>query len=144
MYSGRRYSIPPERLLKFCLLIALYSVRSERQFCEQLDYNLLFCFLLDMGNEEEAFDASSFAKNRNRLIEHEVARLFFEGVIRQAKEAHLISTEHFTVDGTLIDAWASFKSFRPKSEKVWPGATMIRATRRWTSAGGPGSSPVRS
>ncbi|HXH24682.1 MAG TPA: IS5 family transposase [Vicinamibacterales bacterium] len=118
MYSERgRYSIPPERLLKSCLLIALYSVRSERQLCEQLDYNLLFRFFLDMGNDEDAFDASSFAKNRDRLIEHEVARLFFEGVIRQAKEAHLISTEHFTVDGTLIDAWASFKSFRPKNEK---------------------------
>ena len=88
MYSERgRYSIPPERLLKSCLLIALYSVRSERQFCEQLDYNLLFRFFLDMGNDEDAFDASSFAKNRDRLIEHEVARLFFEGVIRQAKES---------------------------------------------------------
>jgi transposase len=122
MYSERgRYSIPPERLLKSCLLIALYSVRSERQFCEQLDYNLLFRFFLDMGNDEDAFDASSFAKNRDRLIEHEVARLFFEGVIRQAREAHLISTEHFTVDGTLIDAWASFKSFRPKNEKERAG-----------------------
>lgn len=122
MYSERgRYSIPPERLLKSCLLIALYSVRSERQFCEQLDYNLLFRFFLDMGNDEDAFDASSFAKNRDRLIEHEVARLFFEGVIRQAREAHLISTEHFTVDGTLIDAWASFKSFRPKNEMDRPG-----------------------
>jgi transposase len=122
MYSERgRYSIPPERLLKSCLLIALYSVRSGPQFSDQLDYNLLFRFFLDMGIDEDAFDASSFAKNRDRLIEHEVARLFFEGVIRQAKEAHLISTEHFTVDGTLIDAWASFKRFRPKNEKDRPG-----------------------
>lgn len=118
MYSARGcYSIPPERLLKGCLLIALYSVRSERQLCEQLNYNLLFRFFLDMGNDEEAFDASTFSKNRDRLIEREVARLFFEGVVRQAKRLRLISAEHFTVDGTLIEAWASFKSLRPKGEK---------------------------
>lgn len=118
IYSEKgRYSIPPERLLKACLLIALYSVRSERQLCEQLHYNLLFRFFLDMGNDEEVFDASTFAKNKERLLRAEVARLFFEGIVGRAREAHLISAEHFTVDGTLIEAWASLKSFRPKQEK---------------------------
>lgn len=111
-----RPSIPPERLLKGCLLIALYSVRSERQFCEQLDYNLLFRWFLDMAMDEESFDASSFAKNKRRLLEAEVAQRFFEGIVRQARAAHLLSAEHFTVDGTLIEAWASLKSFRPRGE----------------------------
>jgi transposase len=118
MYSGSgRPSIPPERLLKACLLIALYSVRSERQFCEQLDYNLLFRWFLDMAMDEESFDASSFAKNKRRLLEAEVAQRFFEGIVRRARGAHLLSAEHFTVDGTLIEAWASLKSFRPRDEK---------------------------
>jgi IS5 family transposase len=108
--------MPPETLLKSCLLIALYSVRSERQFCERLNYDLLFRFFLDMGMEEEAFDASTFAKNRDRLMQHEVARRFFEGVVQRAKGFRLISAEHFTVDGTLIEAWASQKSFRRKGE----------------------------
>jgi transposase len=117
MYADRgRQSIPPETLLKSCLLIALYSVRSERQFCERLNYDLLFRFFLDMGMEEEAFDASTFAKNRDRLMQHEVARRFFEGVVQRAKGFRLISAEHFTVDGTLIEAWASHKSFRRKGE----------------------------
>jgi transposase len=119
MYAEHgRPSIPPETLLKSCLLIALYSVRSERQFCERLNYDLLFRFFLDMGIEEEAFDASTFAKNKERLLRADVARLFFEGVVEQAKRAHLISGEHFTVDGTLIEAWASLKSFRRKGEKA--------------------------
>lgn len=118
MYSeGGRESIPPETLLKSLLLIALYTVRSERQFCERLQYDLLFRFFLDMGIEGDAFDHSTFAKNRDRLIEHEVAERFFRGVVAQAKGARLISSEHFTVDGTLIEAWASMKSFRPKEEK---------------------------
>jgi transposase len=115
MYAvGGRPSIPPERLLKACLLIALYSVRSERQFCEQLDYNLLFRWFLDMNLDEPSFDASTFAKNKQRLLAAEVARHFFEGVVRQAKGAGLMSAEHFTVDGTLIEAWASLKSVRPR------------------------------
>lgn len=118
MYAGGgRPSIPPETLLKSCLLIALFSVRSERQFCERLDYDLMFRFFLDMGLEEDAFDASTFAKNKDRLLQADVARRFFEGVVRQAKEAHLISAEHFTVDGTLIEAWASVKSFKKKGKK---------------------------
>jgi transposase len=117
MYEGMgRPSIPPERLLKAQLLIALYSVRSERQFCERLNYDLLFRFFLDMSLDDEAWDQSTFAKNRDRLIQHEVARQFFEEVVRAAKAARLMSQEHFTVDGTLIEAWASLKSFRRKDE----------------------------
>jgi transposase len=117
MYSERgRPSIPPEVLLKSCLLIALYSVRSERQFCERLQYDLLFRFFLDLNLDEDAFDASSFAKNKQRLLEADVARRFFEGVVQQAKAGRLLSPEHFTVDGTLLEAWASLKSFRPKGE----------------------------
>jgi transposase len=118
MYSANgRPSIPPERLLKAQLLIALYSVRSERQFCERLDYDLLFRFFLDMGLDDPSWDATVFTKNRDRLVEHEVARLFFEEVVRQARQADLLSREHFTVDGTLIEAWASLKSFKRKGEK---------------------------
>jgi transposase len=115
--SGGRPSIPPERLLKAQLLIALYTVRSERQFCERLDYDLLFRFFLDMNLDDPSWNATTFTKNRDRLVQHEVARLFFEEVVRQAKKAQLISAEHFTVDGTLIEAWASLKSFRKKGEK---------------------------
>jgi transposase len=118
MYSTiGRPSIPPERLLKAQLLIALYSVRSERQFCERLDYDLLFRFFLDMNLDDPSWDATTFTKNRDRLVQHEVARHFFEEVVRQAKKAALISAEHFTVDGTLIEAWASLKTFRKKGEK---------------------------
>lgn len=118
MYSKTgRPSIPPERLLKAQILIALYSVRSDRMFCEQLDYNLLFRWFLDMTMDEPAFDHSSFTKNRDRLLEHDVAGTFFAGVVDEARELDLISSEHFTVDGTLIDAWASLKSFRAKDEK---------------------------
>jgi transposase len=117
MYSHTgRPSIPPERILKSLLLIALYSVRSERQFCEQLDYNLLFRWFLDMNLTEEGFDATVFTKNRERLMDHEVGRLFFDAVVTQARAGDLMSDDHFTVDGTLIEAWASMKSFRPKGE----------------------------
>src|SRR5271155_6221481 len=85
MYAeGGRPSIPPERLLKSMLLMALYSIRSERQFCEQLDYNLLFRFFLDMGMEESSFDASTFAKNKDRLLRADVAKLFFDEIVREA------------------------------------------------------------
>lgn len=118
MYSKTgRPSIPPERLLKSQVLIALYSVRSDRQFCEQLDYNLLFRWFLDMSADEATFDASSFSRNRDRLLDHDVATKFFAGVIAQARAAHLMSSDHFTVDGTLIEAMASLKSFRRKDEK---------------------------
>jgi len=121
MYSHTgRPSIPPERLLKSMILMALYSVRSDRLFCETLDYNILFRWFLDMSLDERSFDHSVFSKNRDRLLEHEVSRRFFDGVVETARESDLLSDEHFTVDGTLIDAWASMKSFRPKDEKEPP------------------------
>ena len=115
MYSRTgRPSIPPERLLKSQLLIALYSVRSDRLFCETLDYNMLYRWFLDMSLEDPSFDASTFSKNRDRLLEHGVALKFFDAVVRRARREGLLSDDHFTVDGTLIEAWASLKSFRPK------------------------------
>ena len=117
MYSATgRPSIPPERLLKATLLMALYSVRSERQFCEQLDYNLLFRWFLDMDMAEASFDATAFTHNRARLIAHDVAGEFFRAVVAQAKSANLMSSDHFTVDGTLIEAAASLKSFKRKDD----------------------------
>jgi len=118
MYSAiGRPSIPPERLLKSTLLMAFYSLRSETLFCEQLTYNLLFRWFLDMNMDEESFVQETFSKNRERLMKHNVASLFFAKVVEQARAAGLMSDEHFTVDGTLIEAWASLKSFRPKGEK---------------------------
>lgn len=117
MYAdGGRKSIPPERLLKALLLQALFSVRSETQLCEQLRYNMLFRWFLDMDMVEDVFDRSSFTKNRERMLEHEVTAQFFIAVVDQAREASLMSSEHFSVDGTLIQAWGSLKSFRPKDD----------------------------
>lgn len=107
-------SIPPGRLLKAQLFIALYSVRSDGLFCETLDYNILFRWFLDMGLEEPSFDASTFSKNRERLAGEEVALKFFDAVVSEARTLELLSDEHFSVDGTLIEAWASMKSLRPK------------------------------
>lgn len=103
MYADAgRPSIPPEHLLKACLLMAFYSIRSERQFCERLRYDLLFKWFLDLHVDDPAFDQSSFAKNRERLLAHEVSRQFFDSVLRLARELHLLSSQHFTVDGTLL------------------------------------------
>lgn len=114
MYAREgRPSIPPERLLKAQLLIALYTIRSERLFCETLDYNILYRWFLGMSLDERSFDATTFTKNRDRLLQHDVAGRFLQAVVAQAQEAGLLSDEHFTVDGTLIEAWASLKSFRP-------------------------------
>jgi transposase len=115
MYASvGRPSIPPEQLLKASVLMALYSIRSERQFCEQLQYNLLFKWFLDMNVEDAAFDATSFTKNRDRLLDHEVAKLFFQAVLVEAETRQLISNQHFTVDGTLLESWASLKSLERK------------------------------
>ncbi|MCP4102813.1 MAG: IS5 family transposase [Lentisphaerae bacterium] len=117
MYSADgRPSIPPERLLKAVVLMALYSVRSERQFCEQLGYNMLFRWFLDMDMTDKAFAPTVFTKNRERLMTHEVADRFLGMTVALARERHLLSEEHFSVDGTLIEAWASMKSFRPKDD----------------------------
>jgi IS5 family transposase len=96
--------------------MALYSVRSDRQFCEQLDYNLLYRWFLDLQMDEAGFDASSFSHNRERLIKHEAAQQLLKAIVQQAKSRRLLSEDHFSVDGTLIEAWASMKSFRPKNE----------------------------
>src|SRR5271157_832632 len=115
MYSAvGRPSIPPERLLKASLLMALHTVRSERLLCEQLDYNFLFRWFLDLEADEAAFDHSTFSRNRARLLEHAVADEFFRAVVAQARGLNLLSDEHFTVDGTLVEAWASLKSFKRK------------------------------
>jgi transposase len=115
MYKdGGRPSIPPEHLLKGSLLIALYSIRSERQFCERLQYDLLFKWFLDLNIADPAWDASTFSKNRQRLLDQDVARRFFAAVVAEAKKRRLLSSDHFTVDGTLLEAWASLKSFAPK------------------------------
>ena len=112
--SGRS-SVPPETLLKATVLMAMYSMRSERAFCERLNYDLLFKWFLDMRIDQPAFDASTFSKNRRRLLDHDVADEFFAAVVRQAKLRRYISSEHFSVDGTLLEAWASHKSFKPKN-----------------------------
>ena len=121
MYSKRgRPSIPPEHLLKASLLIALYSIRSERQFCERLEYDLLFKWFLDQNIDTPAFDASTFSKNRQRLLDNDVAQQFFAAVLEEAKQRDLLSEEHFTVDGTLLEAWASMKSVQPKDDEGGP------------------------
>ena len=115
MYAENgRPSIPPERLLTASLLIALYSVRSERAFCEELEYNLLFRWFLDMDPIEPSFDPTVFTKNRERLLKHEIGQQLFDEVVGHAHERGLLSDEHFTVDGTLIEAAASLKSFKRK------------------------------
>ena len=115
MYAvGGRTSVPPEALLKATVLMAMYSIRSERAFCERLNYDLLFKWFLDMRIDQAAFDASTFSKNRRRLLDHDVADEFFASVVRQAKLRRYISSDHFSVDGTLLEAWASYKSFKPK------------------------------
>jgi transposase len=113
-----RPSIPPAHLLKGSLLIALYSIRSERQFCERLQYDLLFKWFLDLNITDPAFDASTFSKNRERLMQHDVAAAFFDAVLAEAERHGLLSNEHFTVDGTLLESWASMKSFRPEDGPV--------------------------
>ena len=112
-----RPSIPPEKLLRALILQLLYSVRSERQLMEQLDYNLLFRWFVGLNADEPVWDASTFSKNRDRLLEQQIARMFFAQIVDQARTSGLLSAEHFTVDGTLIDAWASVKSFRPENEQ---------------------------
>jgi len=117
-----RPSIPPERLLASKVLMALYSIRSERQFCERLRYDLLFQWFLDLNPDEPSFDASTFSKNQERLLRHHASDIFFAAVVELAREQGWVSNEHFSADGTLIEAWASMKSFRPKDEQQGPGS----------------------
>jgi transposase len=111
-----RPSIAPEKLLRALLLQVLYTVRSERLLMEQLDYNLLFRWFVGLGIDYPVWDATSFSKNRERLLKGEVAEGFFAAVVEQARAQGLLSDEHFTVDGTLIEAWAGHKSFKPKDD----------------------------
>jgi transposase len=117
-----RPSIPPEQLLRALLLQAFYSVRSERQLMEQLDYNLLFRWFVGLGVDDAVWDVTVFTKNRDRLLGGEIAAKFFVAVLADARVKGLLSDEHFSVDGTLIQAWASLKSFRPKNGSGAPPA----------------------
>jgi transposase len=109
-----RPSVPPEALLKASVLMAMYSIRSERAFCERLNYDLLFKWFLDMRIDQPAFTPTTFSKNRKRLLNAEVSKEFFAQVVSQAKLRRYTSSDHFSVDGTLLKAWASHKSFKPK------------------------------
>ena len=111
-----RPSIPPEHLLKSSLLMAFFTIRSERQFCEQLRYNLLFKWFLDLNVEDEPFHPTTFTKNRERLLEADAAGV----LLKEARRRRLLSADHFSVDGTLLDAWASHKSYRPRDEQGPP------------------------
>ena len=115
-----RPSIPPEKLLRALLLQMLYSVRSERQLMEQLDYNLLFRWFVGLSMDDPVWDPTVFTKNRERLLRGDIARAFFERVLAQAQGRQLLSGEHFTVDGTLIEAWAGLKSFKKKGSRPQP------------------------
>jgi transposase len=117
-----RPSIPPEHLLKACILQALFSIPSERQLCEQLGYNLLFQWFLDLAPDTPVWDHSTFTKNRRRFADHGLMRRFFEGSVRKAIESAASDKEHFSVDGTLIQSWASMKSVKRKDdEKPYDG-----------------------
>lgn len=139
MYSERgRPSIAPERLLRAQLLMVLYSISSERRLMEQLDYNLLFRWFVGLEMDDAVWDATVFAKNRERLIEAEVSEHLLLAVVEQARARQLLSEEHFTVDGTLIQAWASRRSFR---ERIDPpdrgtgarGRKLLRDTHESTT-----------
>ena len=111
-----RESIPPERLVRALLLQVLYTIRSERQLMEQVRYNMLYRWFVGLTMDDEVWDHSTFSKNRDRLLAHDVVSELFQTVVEMARARDLLSEEHFSVDGTLIQAWASQKSFRPKDQ----------------------------
>jgi transposase len=115
-----RPSIPPEQLLRAQLLQMLYSIRSERLLMEQIDYNMLFRWFIGLNLDDEVWNPTVFTKNRDRLLRADVAKEFLAHVVEQARDKGLTSDEHFTVDGTLLDAWAGAKSFQPKDKKQPP------------------------
>lgn len=124
MYSTiGRPSVPPEHLIKSTLLMAFYSIRSERQFCERLRYDLLFKWFLGLTLTDPVFDPTSFTKNRERLLSQEIAMAVLGEVTREARRRHLVSDSHFTVDGSLLQAWASLKSVRPRDDQGPPDAS---------------------
>jgi transposase len=128
-----RPSIPPEKLMRALLLQVFYSVRSERQICEQLRYNMLYRWFVGLAIDDAVWDHSVFSKNRDRLLEHAVVEAFFTEVMRVADAKGLLSKEHFSVDGTLIQAWASQKSFKPKdgSDDQTPSGPGRNAQADW-------------
>ena len=133
MYAENgRHSVPPERLLKAMVLMALFSVRSERRFCDELGYNVLYRWFLDMDLSERPFDPTAFTRYRARLLEHDISFEFLSQTVRLARELDLMSDDHFSVDGTLIDAWASMKSFRPKDDDTGDnnGFADFKGTKR--------------
>ena len=109
-----RPSIPPEKLLRAMLLQAFYSIRSERQLMERLEFDLLFRWFVGLGVDDPVWDHSVFSKNRDRLLAGDIAVKFLNAILEQPRVKRLLSTDHFSVDGTLIQAWASMKSFKPK------------------------------
>lgn len=125
-----RPSIPPEQLLRALLLQVLYTVRSERMLMEELEYNLLFRWFVGLEMDDRVWDVTVFTKNRDRLLRGEIAEAFFQAVLEEAREEGLLSDEHFTVDGTLIEAWAGHKSFRPKDEDAGGRGGGRKATER--------------
>ncbi len=129
--SEGRPSIPPERLVRASTLQILYSIRSERLLCEQLDYNLLFRWFVGLSIDEPIWDHSSFTKNRDRLIEAKVARKLLRRIVRKARVAHLLSNEHFSVDGTLIESWAAVKSMRRRDGRDEPPGPGRNPTVNW-------------
>ncbi len=137
LYEGiGRPSIPPERLLRASLLQLLYSIRSERQLVERLEFDMLFRWFVGLTIDEKVFDASTFSKNRDRLLTHEIAQEFLASLLALPEVKGLMSAEHFSVDGTLLKAWASMKSFRPKDGSGEPpspgrnGEIDFRKTKR--------------
>ena len=125
-----RPSIAPERLIRALLLQVLYSIRSERLLVDQLEYNLLFRWFVGLSVDEPVWDHSTFSKNRDRLLEADIARELFDAIVEQARMADLLSDEHFSVDGTMIEAWASHKSFRPKDGSGGSGGSGGRNDAR--------------
>ena len=126
--SSGRPSIPPERLLRALLLQVLFTVRSERQLMEQLEYNLLYRWFVGLGIDDPVWVPTTFSKNRDRLLEGDVAQAFFDAVLASASGHDLLSSDHFSVDGTLIEAWASQKSFQPR-KKSRPNSRQKRRNR---------------
>jgi transposase/ribonuclease HI len=139
LYSGLgRNSIAPEKLMRALILQALYSVRSERLLMEDMEYNLLFRWFVGLNVDEKVWDPTVFSKNRERLMKGEIAQAFFEAVLEQARQKNLLSDEHFTVDGTLLEAWASKKSYQKKEQEPSEGSgargkVLLRDTHECTT-----------
>lgn len=124
--------LSPEKLLRTLLLQVFYGIRSERQMMERLDFDLSFRWFVGLGIDDRVWDASSFSKNRDRLLDGDIAAQFLAAILARPRVKGLLSTDHFSVDGTLIEAWSSMKSFRPKGEAGGRRTSQADAMRRWT------------